>query len=120
MARLLIHVTCGPNDPNRAALALLVAASATEEGHAVELFLAGDAAQLIRNPVLDALQGLGTGGLRAHYDKIVRAGGRFHLSGQSSAARGVTAAEIEGKPARFATPNDLVRLAFECDRTLTY
>jgi len=26
----------------------------------------------------------------------------------------------EGKPARFATPNDLVRLVLDCDRTLTY
>ena len=63
-ARILVHVTHGPEQPTRAALAFLVAKSALDEGHTVSLFLAGDAVQLIRDPVLDNLVGLGTGRFR--------------------------------------------------------
>ena len=72
MSSLLIHITAGPNDPTRAALGFLVAKTAAEEGHEVNMFLAGDAVQLIRDSVLDNLVGLGTGTIREHYDAIVQ------------------------------------------------
>lgn len=118
--RLLIHVTQGPENPTRAALAFLVAKSAIEEGHAVSLFLAGDAVQLLRDEILDQLTGLGTGSLRESFAAIVKGGGRFYLSGGSSKARGVTETTLKGKPAEFATPATLVRLTLSHDRALTY
>lgn len=39
MAKILVHVTNGPENPTRAALAFLVGKSAIEEGHSVSLFL---------------------------------------------------------------------------------
>ena len=120
MTKILVHVTHGPENPTRAALAFLVAKSAIDEGHSVTMFLAGDAVQLIRDGVLDNLAGLGTGKLREHFDAIVKGGGRFYLSGMSSKARGVTEADLEGKPAEFATPNVLIRLSLESDRMFTY
>ena len=86
----------------------------------VTLFLAGDAVQLIRDGVLDSLAGLGTGKLRDHYDAIAKGGGRFYLSGMSSNARAVTAEDLKGKPAEFAQPNVLIRLALDHDRMFTY
>ena len=120
MASILVHVTHGPEHPTRAALGLLVAKTAADEGHQVSVFLAGDAVQLIREPVLDSLQGLGTGSAREHFDAIAGSGGRFYLSGMSSKARGVGEADIEGKPAEMAMPNVLLRLALENDRMFTY
>ena len=105
---------------DRAALALLVAKTALAEGHAVSVFLAGDAVQLLREPVLDNLAGLGTGRLREHFDAIAKAGGKFYLSGGSSKARGVTDADLTGKPAEFATPDVLLRLSLAHDRMFTY
>jgi predicted peroxiredoxin len=119
-ARILVHVTHGPEHPTRAALAFLVAKSAIDEGHTVTMFLAGDAVQLIRDPVLDTLAGLGTGKLRDSFDAIVKGGGRFYLSGGSSNARGVTEADLKGKPAEFAPPTMLVRLSLAHDRMFTY
>lgn len=118
--KILVHVTHGPEHPTRAALAFAVAKAALDEGHAVSLFLAGDAVQLIREGVLDNLSGLGTGNLRQLYDGIVAGGGRFYLSGGSSKARGVTEQELAGKPAEFAAPPQLVRLSLEHDRMFTY
>ena len=120
MAKILVHLTHGPEEPTRAALAFLVAKSAIEEGHSVSLFLAGDAVQLMHDAVLDNLVGLGTGKLREHYDAIVAGGGRFYLSGMSSKARGVTDSDISGKPVEYAMPNVLVRLSLEHDRMFTY
>lgn len=53
MAKILVHVTHGAENPTRAALAFLVAKAAVDEGHFVSLFLAGEAAQLVRESVLD-------------------------------------------------------------------
>ncbi len=102
MAKILVHVTHGPEHPTRAALAFLVAKSAIDEGHSVSMFLAGDAVQLLRDAVLDNLTGLGTGELKSHFDAIVSGGGRFY------------------KPAEFAMPNVLIKLSLEHDRMFTY
>src|ERR687893_1424830 len=120
MGTLLVHITSGPEAPTRAALGLLVARAAVEEGHDVNVFLAGDAVQLIRDAVLDSLTGLGTGSLRESFDAIASGGGRFYVSGMSSKARGITEDDLAGKPAEFAMPNRLVQLAFDADRSLTY
>jgi len=120
MTKLLVHVTSGPEHPTRAALALLVARAGVEEGHEVSLFLAGDAVQLLREPVLDSLSGLGTGSLRESYEAVVAGGGRIYASRMSSNARGVTDGDLDGKPAEFSTPDRLVQLVFEADRVLTY
>ena len=119
-SKVLIHLTAGPENPTRAALAFLVAKTAADEGDAVSLFLAGDAVQLLRDGVLDNLSGLGTGRLREHFDAIVKGGGRFYVSGMSRNARGLTDAELKGKPAEFATPAVLLRLARDNDRMFTY
>ena len=119
-SRILVHVTHGPEQPTRAALAFLVARSAIDEGHTVTLFLAGDAVLLLRDSVLDTVTGVGTGKLRDSYDAIVKGGGRFYLSGMSSQARGLVEADIKGKPAEFAPPTVLVRLSLEHDRMFTY
>ncbi len=116
----LIHVTTGSDNPTKAALAFLVAKTALEEGHRVSIFLAGDAVLLLRDEVMNKVSGLGTGNLADHYKVIVERGARFHLSGNSSKARGLSAEELVGKPATFALPNVLVNLAAEADRVFTY
>lgn len=118
--KLLVHITIGPENPTKAALAFLVAKTALEEGNTVSIFLAGDAVQLLRDNVLDNLAGLGTGKLREHFDAIVKAGGKFYLSGNSSKARGVTDTDIANKPASFAMPNVLVNLILQSDKNITY
>lgn len=118
--KLLVHITHGPENPTRAALGFLVAKTAIEEGHTVNLFLAGDAVRLLQDSVLNSLTGLGTGKLREHYDAIVKGNGKFYLSGNSSKARGITEADLKNKPAEFALPNILVRLSVESDRMFTY
>ncbi len=120
MAKILVHITHGPEHPTRAALGFHVAKAAIEEGHSVTLFLAGDGVQLMRDGAIDHLSGLGTGNLRELYDAVAASGVTIYLSGMSSKARGLGQEELEGKPYEFAMPSDLVRLAVEHDRLFTY
>jgi predicted peroxiredoxin len=120
MGRLLVHIATGPENPTRAALGLLVAQTALDAGHSVDLFLAGDAVGLLRPATLDSGQGIGTGSLREHVDALVAGGVSFHLSGMSSKARGLTPEDLGGLPAVMAPPTRLIELAFEADRVLTY
>lgn len=118
--KFLIHITCGPDNTTKAALGFLIAKTALDEGHTVSLFLAGDGATLLKDAELDKVVGLGTGKLRDHYEAIVKAGGRFYLSGMSAKARGMGNADMAGKPAEFATPTVLIKLAADSDRMFTY
>jgi predicted peroxiredoxin len=120
MSSLLVHVTCGPENPTKASLAFFVAAAAVEAGHEVHVFLAGDAVQLMREPVRNALTGLGIGALNEHYLKIIAGGGRLYLSGGSCAARGVTDEDLQGVPYEKGAPPTLVRLVMGCDRNIVY
>ena len=120
MASILVHITHGPEHPTRAALGLLVARTALDEGHSVSLFLAGDAVTLIRKETREALNGIGTGSAKEHFDALVSGGASFYLSGMSSKARGVTPDLLEGAKAEMAMPNVLVQLALDHDRMFTY
>lgn len=118
--RILVHITRGPEDPTRAALGFAVAKAALDDGHVVTMFLAGDAVQLLREPVIASLSGVGTGNLRELYDAFVAGGGRFYVSSGSSKARGVTEQDLKGRPAEFAGPPRLVQLSLEHDRMFVY
>ena len=120
MAKILVHMTGGSDDATVDALGFLVARTGLEQGHDVSVFLAGDAVTLLTDRKLQIVEGKGTGKLREHYDAIVAAGGRFYLSGMSSKARKIEDKHIAGKPAEFAMPDVLVRLAVEADTVFTY
>lgn len=119
-SNILVHITQGLENPTKAALGFLIAKTALEEGHTVNIFLAGDAVKLLQDSVLNTLAGVGTGKLREHYDAIVKNKGKFYMSEKSSNARGMSEADLKGKPAEFARPTVLLRLSLESDRMFTY
>lgn len=123
MGRLLVHIATGPENPTRAALGLLVARTAAEAGHEVDLFIAGDGVGILRPETLELGVGIGTGSMREHVDVLVARGARFYLSGLSSKARAISLESLGGLGASGATlapPSKLVELTFEADRVLTY
>jgi predicted peroxiredoxin len=120
MGRLLVHLVTGPESPTRAALALLVARTALESGHAVDVFVAGDGVAVLRPETLEAGHGIGTGSLREHLDALVAGGVTIHASGMSSKARGLTPESLGGLAVTMAPPARLVELTFAADRVLVY
>ena len=117
---MLVHITHGPEHPTRAALGFAVAAAASQQGHPVSVFLAGDAVQLARRGVIDQLSGLGTGKLAELVEGAVAGGARFYLSGGSSAARGLSADDVSLPSFEMAGPARLVELSLEHDRQFVY
>ena len=97
-----------------------MALSALKAGHHVDLFLAGDGASLIGDQALESVEGKGTGKLNDHYKALMEGGARFYVSGMSAKARGLEEADLAGKPAEFAMPDVLVKLAAEADVVLSY
>jgi len=120
MPRLLVHLSTGPENPTKAALAFLVARTAAAGGHDVDVFVAGDAVAYLRPETLDLAQGIGTGSVREHVAAAVGAGARLHASGLSSKARGVGVESVGDLEVSFDPPDALVRLTFEADRVLSY
>src|SRR3954462_2350392 len=118
MAKLLVHLATGPENPTRGALALLVARTAAEEGHDVQLFLAGDAVQYARPATASTAHGIGTGSFGEHWEALASAGVPSFLSGVWSNARGLEPdAAAEG--VELAPPTKLVELATWADTALT-
>lgn len=117
MATLLVHLATGPENPTRAALAMLVARTAASEGHDVSVFLAGDAVQLLRAETAAATHGIGTGAFEEHLGALREAGVTVYASGMSSKARGV---DVQASGAEPAQPQKLVELATAAETTLTY
>lgn len=119
MAKLLVHLATGPENPTRGSLALLVARTAVEEGHDVQVFVAGDGVQYAHPATASTAQGIGTGSFGEHWEALVSAGVPIFLSGMSSNARGIDpASAAEG--VEMAPPAKLVELATWADSTLTY
>jgi predicted peroxiredoxin len=116
MAKLLVHVATGTENSTRAALGLLVARTAAEEGHDVNVFLAGDAVHLAREETAAAAQGIGTGSVAEHLAALKSAGVTIFLSGMSSKARGIEG----GEGYELVPPQKLVELATASDTVLTY
>lgn len=120
MAKLMIQLNSGPEDPTQVALAFLVAKTAAEEGLDTTVFMLGDAVQVVRDSVLDNLVGLGIGPLRDHFDGFVKAGGKMFASKMSSNGRGVTDDDLAGKPIEWGTPPILVQQTLAADKILTF
>ena len=119
MAKLLIHLATGPENPTRGALALLIARTAVDEGHDVQVFLAGDGVHYARPATASTVQGLGTGSFGEHWEALVSAEVPIYLSGMSSNARGLEP-EAAAEGVEMAPPAKLVELATWADSTLTY
>jgi uncharacterized protein len=119
VSRILIHLATGPENPSRAALALLVASTAVKAGHEVQVFLAADAVQLVRPETAEAVHGVGTGSFAEHWDALVASGVPLFVSGMSSKARGLDPAVRDGQ-VQAAPPDKLVELAVWAETTITY
>lgn len=116
MSSFLIHIVTGPENPTRAALGLLVARTALDEGHEVTVFLAGDAVDLLRPETRELAAGIGTGSVREHWEALRSGGATLFASGQSSKARGITGDD----GVELAPPAKLVGLVAGSDRVVSY
>ncbi|MGH7349271.1 MAG: hypothetical protein ACREI6_04590 [Candidatus Rokuibacteriota bacterium] len=71
MATILYLGTAGSDDPTRAGLPFNFAMGALDAGHQPEIFLAGEAAYLMKDPVLAAVQPVAMPALKQMLDEVI-------------------------------------------------
>ena len=71
MGKLLLVGTFGTDDPTRATMPFIVASGALDRGHEPMIALMGEAVYLLREGVVDAMQGVGFPPLRQLMDKVL-------------------------------------------------
>lgn len=71
MATILYVGTAGSDDPTRAGFPFNFALGAIDAGHQAEIFLAGEAAYLMREEIAQALDPVGMPPLREMLQKVV-------------------------------------------------
>ncbi|MDB5622274.1 MAG: sulfur relay DsrE/F-like protein [Devosia sp.] len=120
MAHFLFHITTGPENPSKAALAFLVAKTALEDGHEVSMFMASDAVALLRTQTVATLEGVGTGALADHVAAIKGSSAVVFYSGMSAKARNIGPDDLAIPTAQPAMPTKLVSLAAAADVVLSY
>lgn len=80
MPGLFIVAATGPQDQTRASIAFHIAANgARSQGVECSVAFAGDAAELVKPEVIDAVRGVGLPPLRELMDKCVAQGVRFYV-----------------------------------------
>lgn len=120
MYSILFHITSGPNNISKSMLGFLLARTAAEEGHKVEIFLSGDGVQLVRDTIIENLVGLGTGKLKEHMDILNKKRVPIYVSSMSCENRGITNLDLEGKKIKKVLPKTLLDLVLSTDKTLIY
>ena len=71
MAKILYLGTAGSDDPTRAGFPFNFAMGALDAGHQPEVFLAGEAAYLMKDSVLGAVQPVAMPALKEMLDELV-------------------------------------------------
>ena len=106
MGKLLVHIITGVENPSRSVLGFLVAKTALEDGHEVSVFCAGDGVTSLHEITTNEMQGVGLGKLSDHLSALK--------------ARGINPEQLESLGFTPATPNKLIDLCFDVDRTIVY
>lgn len=79
MGRIMYLGTWGSDDPTRASMPFITAAGALDRGHEPVIVLMGEAVYLMKDDVLDNIQGVGFPPLRQVVEKIVSYGVPVYL-----------------------------------------
>lgn len=74
MATILVMSTWGSDDPTRATLPFLTALGAVEVGQQAEIYLLGEAVFLMKDYIVDQIDGVGWPPLKELMPKVIDAG----------------------------------------------
>jgi predicted peroxiredoxin len=120
MMQTLVHLTHGPDQPDRVARAFQVAMAASRQGHAVTLFLTGGALRFLRGRAPDWTGASGPDHLHAAFEAVVASGAKVYLSGASAQTQGLAPVEVAGSGAMVAQPRKLAELAAGHDQVFSH
>ncbi len=117
--KIMMKSAWGSDDPTKAVFPFSHGLALAEAGHAVQIFLLGEAVTLMRHSVAHAVVPVGWPPLSEFLEKVVGRKVRIYACGACSRARGVTEADLQPWNAQFGNPTIFVSLVEWADRVIT-
>lgn len=117
--KIFMKSAWGSDDPTKAAFPFLHGTALAEAGHEVQIFLLGEAVNLMKESVLNAVTPVGWPPLKEIMPKVLANNIQIYACGACCRARSVVEADLESKRAKFGNPQIFVQLTEWCDRIIT-
>jgi predicted peroxiredoxin len=117
--KIMIKSAWGSDDPTKAAFPFNHGLALAEAGHQVQIFLLGEAVNLMRRSVAEAVVPVGWPKISESLSKIPDKHIQIYACGACSRARGVTEADLNNFGAKFGNPQVFVSLVEWCDKVIT-
>ena len=116
---IMMKSAWGSDDPTKAAFPFLHGLALAEAGHAVQIFLLGEAVSVMRKPVAQAIVPVGWPPLIETLQKVVDRQVTVYACGACCRARGVTESDLQLWKAKFGSPPIFVSLVEWADKVIT-
>ena len=117
--KVMMKSAWGSDDPTKAAFPFLHGQALAEAGHAVQIFLLGEAVSLMRLSVAKAVVPVGWPPLEEALQKVVANKIQIYACGACSRARGISDSDLAQWGAKFGSPAIFVSLVEWADRIIT-
>jgi predicted peroxiredoxin len=116
---IMMKSAWGSDDPTKAAFPFLHGLALTEAGHTVQIFLLGEAVNLMRKSVAEAVVPIGWPPLSQTMDKLAAKKVQIFACGACSRARAVSETDLANYGAKYGNPTIFVGLVEWADRVIT-
>ncbi len=117
--KILMKSAWGSDDPTKSAFAFLHGLALAEAGHEVQIFLLGEAVNLMRKSVANAVVPVGWPALAETLDKVAKRHIQIYACGACSRARAVAESDLDQWGAKFGSPPIFVSLVEWADKVIT-
>jgi predicted peroxiredoxin len=117
--KIFMKSAWGSDDPTKAAFPFLHGTALAEAGHEVQIFLLGEAVNLMRDAVLNSVTPVGWPAMKEIMPKVLANKIQIYACGACCRARGVQETDLQSKNAKFGNPQIFVQLVEWSDRIIT-
>lgn len=117
--KIMMKSAWGSDDPTKAAFPFLHGLALAEAGHQVQIFLLGEAVNLMRSSVAKAVVPVGWPPLAETMEKVAARKIQIYACGSCSRARSVGESDLNTWGAKFGNPAIFVSLVEWADRVIT-
>ena len=117
--RIFMKSAWGSDDPTKAAFPFLHGTALAEAGHEVQIFLLGEAVNLMRDAELNSVTPVGWPAMKDIMPKVLSNKIQIYACCACCRARGVLETDLQSKNAKFGNPQIFVQLVEWSDRIIT-
>jgi predicted peroxiredoxin len=117
--KIFMKSAWGSDDPTKAAFPFLHGTALAEAGHEVQIFLLGEAVNLMRDAVINSVTPVGWPAMKDIMPKVLANKIQIYACGACCRARGIVETDLQSKNAKFGNPQIFVQLTEWSDRIIT-